>query len=124
MRGYDDFDLDRSTARVWSRFRAELADHIVAMGDDDVRVVDAESSLDEEATVAPYVQFCSWVRSWCVRRCRATTTSTRRCRSTTRAKRALVGLGRGSPTHTVEEQPEETSMEAMRCLKRRLSDII
>jgi hypothetical protein len=58
---YDDFDLDRATMRAWSRFQADLADHVVAMADDGVLVVDVETGLDEEATgAAPYVQFCAW----------------------------------------------------------------
>jgi hypothetical protein len=51
------FDLDRSTARAWSRFQARLADHLFDMGDDDVLVVDTEVARRDFAGAAPYVQF-------------------------------------------------------------------
>jgi hypothetical protein len=51
------FDLDRSTARAWSRFQARLADHLFEMGDDDVLVVDTEVARRDLAGAAPYVQF-------------------------------------------------------------------
>ena len=55
------FDLDRSTARAWSKFQARLADHVVDMEDDDLLLVEAESSVDDEDEgAAPYVQFCAW----------------------------------------------------------------
>src|SRR5262245_28468484 len=58
---YDDFDLDRTTRRAWGRFQSSLADHVVAMEDDDVLVVDAETWLGDDASgAAPYVQFCAW----------------------------------------------------------------
>lgn len=61
MGEHDNVDLDRATGLAWSRFRVALGDHIVAMGDDDILVIDAESSLDEEADgAAPYVQFCAY----------------------------------------------------------------
>jgi len=43
------FDLDRSTARAWSKFQARLADHVADMEDDDILVVEAESAVDEDA---------------------------------------------------------------------------
>jgi hypothetical protein len=51
------FDLDRSTARAWSRFQARLADHLAEMGDDDVLVVDTEVARSDLPGAAPYVQF-------------------------------------------------------------------
>ena len=42
-------------------FRTRLADHVAAMEDDEVALVEAESTVDEEdAGTAPYVQFCAW----------------------------------------------------------------
>ena len=61
MGEYADFDLDRTTMRAWSRFQGELADHIVAMDDDDILVIDADVSVDDDGPgCAPYVQFCAW----------------------------------------------------------------
>ena len=51
------FDLDRDTARAWSRFQARLADRIVEMTDEDVLVVDVEVAEDDVDGAAPYVQF-------------------------------------------------------------------
>lgn len=55
---FAEFDLDRSTARAWSQFQARLADHVAAMTDDDVLIVEANSGGDDHETGAsPYVQF-------------------------------------------------------------------
>ena len=55
------FDLDRSTARAWSKFQARLADHVVDMDQNDLLLVEAESSVDDgDEGAAPYVQFCAW----------------------------------------------------------------
>ncbi|HSE70688.1 MAG TPA: hypothetical protein VLA97_08010 [Nocardioidaceae bacterium] len=54
------FDLDRSTARAWSRFQARLADHIAEMQDDDVLVIDVEAAEEPGDGAAPYVQFCAF----------------------------------------------------------------
>lgn len=59
MSEFAGFDLDRSTARAWSSFQSRLADHVAAMEDDDVLLVEAESSLDGGGA-APYVQFAAW----------------------------------------------------------------
>lgn len=60
MSEFEGFDLDRSTARAWSRFQARLADHIADMEDDDILVVEMESAAEPEEGTAPYVQFCAW----------------------------------------------------------------
>jgi T3SS (YopN, CesT) and YbjN peptide-binding chaperone 1/T3SS (YopN, CesT) and YbjN peptide-binding chaperone 3/TY-Chap C-terminal domain len=69
---FAEFDLDRSTARAWSRFQARLADHLAAMSDDDVLIVrvdagdsggdgDAKSPADGgEASSTPFLQFSAW----------------------------------------------------------------
>ena len=54
------FDLDRNTARAWSRFQARLADHLAEMGDDDMLVIDAEVADDAIDGAAPYVQFAGF----------------------------------------------------------------
>jgi hypothetical protein len=60
MGEYADFDVDRTTRRAWRRFQVALADHIVAMDDDDILVVEAEVAEDDGTGCAPYVQFCAW----------------------------------------------------------------
>ena len=61
MSEFAGFDLDRSTARAWSVFRGRLADLVAAMEDDDLALVEAESSVNEkDEGAAPYVQFCAW----------------------------------------------------------------
>jgi hypothetical protein len=63
---FAEFDLDRSTARAWSRFQARLADHLAAMSDDDVLIVRVDSGdrVDDVAgeanESAPYLQFSAW----------------------------------------------------------------
>lgn len=58
MSDFAGFDLDRSTARAWSKFQVRLADHVAEMDDDDVLLVRAESSADEDDGSSPYVRFC------------------------------------------------------------------
>ena len=46
---------------AWSAFRGRLADHVAAMQDDDLILIEAESAVgDEDEGAAPYVQFCAW----------------------------------------------------------------
>src|SRR3954454_2742151 len=55
------FDLERSTAEAWRRFQARLGDHLAEMEQDDLLLVEAESTVDEaDAGAAPYVQVCAW----------------------------------------------------------------
>ncbi|HLN78100.1 MAG TPA: hypothetical protein VK204_13710 [Nocardioidaceae bacterium] len=54
------FDLDRNTARAWSRFQARLADRLAEMGEDDMLVIDAEVADDDIDGAAPYVQFAGF----------------------------------------------------------------
>lgn len=60
MSEFAGFDLDRNTARAWSRFQARLADRIAEMGDDDTLVIDAEVADDVVDGAAPYVQFAGF----------------------------------------------------------------
>lgn len=54
------FDLDRTTARAWTKFQARLADHLAEMGDEDTLVVDAEVGECADDGAAPYVQFAGF----------------------------------------------------------------
>ena len=60
MSEFAGFDLDRITARAWSRFQARLADHLAEMGDDDTLVIDTEVAADDLPGAAPYVQFAGF----------------------------------------------------------------
>ncbi|QWZ09247.1 hypothetical protein KRR39_05525 [Nocardioides panacis] len=61
MGEFAESELDRSTTLAWSAFRGRLADHVAAMQDDEVALVEAESSVgDADEGAAPYVQFCAW----------------------------------------------------------------
>jgi hypothetical protein len=51
------FDLDRGTARAWSRFQARLADHLADMRGDDTLVIEAQVADEDVAGATPYVQF-------------------------------------------------------------------
>lgn len=59
-------DLTAATEAAWRRFRGRLADHVAAMTDKDVLVVECESVLDEEdddpdgAGAVPYVQLLAF----------------------------------------------------------------
>ncbi|HEU5455088.1 MAG TPA: hypothetical protein VFU85_05325, partial [Nocardioides sp.] len=52
-------EFDAVTDRAWNGFRARLADHLAAMEDDDVLVVDTDPADETEDGAAPYVQFCA-----------------------------------------------------------------
>ena len=47
MSEFAESELDRSTTLAWSAFRGRLADHVAAMQDDDVVLVEAESSVGD-----------------------------------------------------------------------------
>lgn len=57
---FAEFDLDRSTARAWSQFQARLADHLAAMREHDVLVIQAYAGdSDDDAGGAPYLRFAA-----------------------------------------------------------------
>jgi hypothetical protein len=110
MGEYDGSRLDRATGIAWSRFRVSLGDHVVAMADDDVLIIEAETAVhDEAAGAAPYVQFCGWGEG----RVRAEVSSNAyldaRVALDAAAERALLGLGWNAPTHGVDDEPDEGS---------------
>jgi hypothetical protein len=55
-----DFDLDQAVNRAWSSFAHRLADHLAAMDEDDLLVVDVETAVPPSDGAAPYAQFCAW----------------------------------------------------------------
>ena len=55
-----DEELDSSTAAAWTRFQAQLADHLAEMAEDDLLLLEAESSTEDDEGAAPYVQFSAW----------------------------------------------------------------
>lgn len=57
---FDSTELDSSTAKAWTRFQARLADHLHEMEEDDLLLLEVESSLEDDDGAAPYVQFCAW----------------------------------------------------------------
>jgi hypothetical protein len=60
MSEYADFDLDRSVSRAWRTFQASLADHLVAMTDEDSLVVEVVPGEEPTGGSAPYVQFAGF----------------------------------------------------------------
>ncbi|WP_148571984.1 T3SS (YopN, CesT) and YbjN peptide-binding chaperone 1 [Nocardioides caldifontis] len=55
-----DDTLEGSTTAGWRQFRARLADHVAAMDDDDLLLIEVEWQDDQEDGAAPYVQLCGW----------------------------------------------------------------
>jgi len=107
---YDDLDLDRTTMRAWSRFQSTLADHVVAMEDDDVLVVDAETWLGEDAAgAAPYVQFCAWGDDLVRAEVSSNEYLDPGVALDLAGVEALAGLGWLEPTHAAAEEPDEGS---------------
>ena len=107
---FDDLDLDRATMRAWRQFRDELADHVVAMEDDDVTVVEVESCLDEKTGgAAPYVQFCAHGDGLV----RAEVSSNEYLDAEValgpHAEATLLELGWEAPTHAVGDGPDSGS---------------
>ena len=56
MSEFGGFDVDLEAARAWSRFQTRLGDHLVAMADDDVLVLEVDSGTDYAEGCAPYAQ--------------------------------------------------------------------
>ncbi len=54
MSDFETIDVDRTTARDWIRFQADLTVHLTEMGEGDTLVVSVEAS---EEDLGPYVQF-------------------------------------------------------------------
>lgn len=59
MSELDEFNLDRAVKRAWASFQTRLADHVAAMADDDILLVELDG-VDHPDGAAPYVQFKAW----------------------------------------------------------------
>src|SRR5262245_23515734 len=96
--------------RAWSRFQSSLADHVVAMEDDEVLVVDAETWLVEDATgAAPYVQFCAWGDDLVRAEVSSNEYLDPDVALDAAGAEALAALGWLEPTHGASEEPDEGS---------------
>ncbi len=105
MSEFAESELDRSTALAWSAFRGRLADHVAAMQDDEVVLVEAESPVEDgDPGAAPYVQFCAWGED--LVRCELTSNAYLAAAHLLDEDQvaALVALGWNPPTHGPEEE--------------------
>ena len=107
MSEFAESELDRGTALAWSAFRGRLADHVAAMQDDEVALVEAETTVEEGAGdegAAPYVQFCAWGED--LVRCELTSNAYLAAAHPLDEDQvaALVELGWNPPTHGPEEE--------------------
>ena len=105
-----EFDLDRSLARAWSRFQVRLADHLAAMEDDDLLLVEVESTLEEDdAGAAPYVQFCAWGEEMLRAEVSSNHYLAPEHRLETVGEEALGRVGFEAPTYAPSEEPDSGS---------------
>ena len=122
MEGYADFDVDRTTRRAWRRFQIALADHVVAMDDDDILVVAAEVAGEDGTGCAPYVQFCAWGDDLV----RAEVSSNQYLAAEValgpNAEASLVEMGWEAPTHEADDEPDEGSANFHLDAERREGD--
>jgi hypothetical protein len=116
-----DFDVDRASRRAWQRFQVALADHVVAMEEDDILVVEAEAEHDGMGC-APYVQFCAWGDD----RVRVEVSSNQYLAAEValgpNAEATLVEMGWQAPTHEADDEPDEGSANFHLDVERREGD--
>src|SRR4051794_23662943 len=99
MENSSGFDLERSTTAAWRRFQALLGDHLAEMGEDDLLLVEAESTVDEsDAGAAPYVQVCAWGDHMLRGEVVSNNYLAEACRLDSAAEEALVVLGFSRPS--------------------------
>ena len=92
------FDLERSAAEAWRRFQSRLADHLAGMEEDDLLLVEAESTLTEDAAgAAPYIQVCGWGDQMLRGEVVSNNYLADSCRLDEQAETALVELGFSRP---------------------------
>lgn len=123
MSEFAGFDLDRSTERAWSVFRGRLADHVAAMEDDELALVEAESSVDEEDDgAAPYVQFCAWGDD--LVRCEVSSNAYLADEQQLDDEQvaALVALGWNAPTYSPDEEADSGSTNFYLDAERKQAD--
>jgi hypothetical protein len=60
MREHEETALERGSREAWSRFQARLGDHLAAMEQDDLLVVDVIGTEEDEGGALPYLQFSAW----------------------------------------------------------------
>jgi len=123
MAELDDFDLDRTTRRAWRRFQERLADHIVGMVDDDVLLVEAESTVDGDAPgAAPYAQLCAWGDDLVRAEISSNAYLAEGHQLDAAAAARVVELGWAEPTHGSDDEPDEGSANFFIDLERRDAD--
>ena len=101
-------DFDVSTATAWTQFQARLADHLLEMEEDDLVMLEAETSgVDDGA--APYVQFCAWGPGEL--RCEAVSNGylAARHRLDDAGESGLLQLGFEAPTYSADAEPDSGS---------------
>ncbi|SDI61637.1 hypothetical protein SAMN05444695_10974 [Rhodococcus triatomae] len=105
-----EFDLDRSVAFAWASFQRRLADHVAAMLDNDVLLLETGFDTEPQAPgVLPCVQFLVWDGN--IVRCEVPSNAfLDRTRALSRSdERKLLDLGWNPPTPSPgEDAPRES----------------
>ncbi|MGA8847526.1 MAG: hypothetical protein WB471_13000 [Nocardioides sp.] len=87
-------DLEAVIEAAWVGFRSRLADHIAAMGDDDVLLVEFSGAVGDEADgTAPYVQLCAFGDDLVKVEAASNHSLAERCRLSVDGEAAMLALG-------------------------------
>ena len=95
----ESMDLEAATEAAWVGFRGRLADHIAAMDDDDVLIVEFSSAVDgETSSSAPYVQLCAYGDDLVRVEAASNHYLAERCRLSVEGESTLLDLGWEAPS--------------------------
>lgn len=120
---FDSDTFDAAIDRSWNRFQRRLADHLAAMRNDDVLVLE----WAEESTVegfAPWVQFLAWDDVMLRGEVSSNTYLAPRHQLAPAAENMLCNLGWSAPTHLPDEDPDGGSSAFFLDREQRWSDKI
>jgi hypothetical protein len=110
MREHEETALERGSREAWSSFQARLGDHLAAMEQDDVLVVEVLGTEEDEGGALPYLQFCAWGDGMLRGEVSSNHVLTASRQLDAGGEAAVEALGFAGPTYGRDDEPDSGSL--------------